>query len=82
MECIIVIMHHLCTHACLTNLAGFSSPLRRAETLEAVFLVDTRSSLSTGTGGTLVHVCNPTQTRALFTSIIEIVDWKLAVCSS
>ena len=40
----------------LTDLTGLAFPLWRTQTLEAVFQVDARPALSTGAGGTFVHV--------------------------
>lgn len=42
----------------LTDLTGLPHPLRRADTLKAIFQVDTCSALRTGAGGTFIHVCN------------------------
>lgn len=50
-----------CTLICI-NLAGLSLPLRRAHTLETVLQVDTGSTLSTWTGGTLVQIVGTGQT--------------------
>lgn len=42
----------------LTDLTRLPNPLRRADTLKAIFQVDTCSALRTWAGGTFIHVCN------------------------
>lgn len=61
----------------LTDLTGLPNPLRRADTLKAIFQVDTCSALCTRAGGTFIHVCN-INTKSCF--VLQIWKTHLKLC--
>lgn len=61
----------------LTDLTGLPNPLRRADTLKAIFQVDTCSALRTRAGGTFIHVCN-INTKSCY--VLQIWKTHLKLC--
>lgn len=60
----------------LTDFTGLPNPLRRTDTLKAIFQVDTCSALRTRAGGTFIHVCNINTKSCYILQIWKILNWN------